>query len=108
MCYGIFILALEMLGAASVFTYGIYICWLPAHKDATTRDDKGVPFTRLLYVVRVVVPCYKEPLDVVKATVQAAYDAPLPHGCAKYVYLCDDGKDPQKKELMHSFKVRCG
>ncbi len=71
------------------------------------QDDKGVPISRLPYVLRVVVPCYKEPLDVVKATVQAAYDAPLPHGCTKYVYLCDDGKDPEKKALMHSYKV-CG
>jgi cellulose synthase/poly-beta-1,6-N-acetylglucosamine synthase-like glycosyltransferase len=30
------------------------------------------------YHVRVLIPCYKEPLEVVSATVQHALDAPLP------------------------------
>ena len=47
---------------------------------------------RLPYHVRVLVPCYKEDLEIVQRTVLAALDAELPAGCARTVYLCDDGK----------------
>ena len=30
--------------------------------------------------------------------VQAALDAPLPAGCSRTVYLCDDGKNKQKRK----------
>ena len=30
---------------------------------------------------------------------QAALDAPLPAGCSRTVYLCDDGKNKQKRKL---------
>ena len=49
------------------------------------------------YHVRVLVPCYKEPLDILQRTVTAALHAHLPQGCRRTVYLCDDGKDPGKK-----------
>lgn len=54
--------------------------------------------TTCRYHVRVLVPCYKEPLDIVARTVQAAYNAKLPSGCDVTIYLCDDGKDPQKRK----------
>ena len=47
---------------------------------------------RLAYVVRVLVPCYREELQIVARTVLAALAADLPAGCARTVYLCDDGK----------------
>ena len=53
---------------------------------------------KLNYHVRVLVPCYKEDLDIIQKTVLAALDATLPAGCARTVYLCDDGKDPEKRE----------
>ena len=28
----------------------------------------------------------------------AAYDAELPRGCSRTIYLCDDGKDPKKRK----------
>ena len=43
------------------------------------------------------IPCYKEDLDIVKRTVAAAAEAALPAGCARTVYLCDDGRDPAKR-----------
>ena len=52
---------------------------------------------KLNYHVRVLIPCYKEDLDIVQKTVAAALDATLPAGCARTVYLCDDGKDPEKR-----------
>lgn len=32
----------------------------------------------------------------------AAYDATLPEGCARTIYLCDDGKDPKKRKWVDS------
>lgn len=52
---------------------------------------------KLNYHVRVLVPCYKEELEIIQKTVLAALNATLPAGCARTVYLCDDGKDPEKR-----------
>ena len=57
----------------------------------------------LQYHVRVFIPCYKESLEIVQRTVLAALDAELPGGCERTVYLCDDGKDPEKR---HWVQVR--
>lgn len=59
----------------------------------------GKPMVKLPYHVRVMVPCYKEELEIIRRTLMAAYDAALPEGCNRTIYLCDDGKDPQKCKL---------
>ena len=41
---------------------------------------------------RVLIPCYKEDLSVVRATCNAALMADLPRGTQRTVYLCDDGE----------------
>ena len=56
----------------------------------------------LPYHIRVMVPCYKEDLDIVKATITAAAAADLPSGCSRTIYLCDDGKDPEKRRWIQS------
>lgn len=35
-------------------------------------------------------------------TIQAAADAPIPRGCSKTIYLCDDGKDREKQAWIKS------
>ena len=50
------------------------------------------------YHVRVLIPTYKETLDIVAKTVHAAYNAPLPYGCLRTIYVCDDGKDGSKRK----------
>jgi hypothetical protein len=61
------------------------------------------------YHVRVLVPCYKEDLVIVRRTVMAAYLADLPDGCSRTIYICDDGKDPKKRKFCDSMgpDVRC-
>ncbi len=54
------------------------------------------------YHVRVLVPCYKESLEILRRTIMAAYDAQLPEGCHRTIYLCDDGKDPKKRKWVDS------
>ena len=48
--------------------------------------------------MRVLVPCYKEDLEIVAKTIQAAYNARLPDNCSRTIYLCDDGKDKRKRK----------
>jgi cellulose synthase/poly-beta-1,6-N-acetylglucosamine synthase-like glycosyltransferase len=50
--------------------------------------------------VRVLVPCYNEPLAIVKDTLKHALDAKLPVGVRREVYLCDDGNDKDKRKLV--------
>jgi len=40
--------------------------------------------------------------ECIQLTIQAATAAPLPFGCSKTIYLCDDGKDREKQEWMKS------
>ena len=48
--------------------------------------------------MRVLIPCYKEALEILQPTVAGALAAELHAGCCKTVYLCDDGKDPEKQK----------
>ena len=48
------------------------------------------------FVVRVLIPCYTESLEIVQQTVLAAANADLPPLACRTVYLLDDGKDPTK------------
>ena len=57
---------------------------------------------QLPYHLRVMVPCYKEDLDIVQRTINAAAAAVLPTGVQRTIYLCDDGKDPEKRAWMDS------
>ena len=50
------------------------------------------------YHVRVLVPCYSEPLEIVGRTVTAALTAYLPAGVERTLYLCDDGKEASKRK----------
>ncbi len=52
------------------------------------------------FTVRVLIPCYKEDLGVIEATVHAAMAAHLPPGVTRHLYLCDDGNDPIKKAFL--------
>ena len=40
--------------------------------------------------------------ECIQLTIQAAANGPIPGGCSKTIYLCDDGKDREKQEWMKS------
>ena len=42
---------------------------------------------------------HAEDIAIVRRTVMAAYDAVVPAGCQRTIYLCDDGKDPKKRKF---------
>ena len=46
---------------------------------------------------------FAEDIAIVRRTVMAAYDAVLPEGCQRTIYLCDDGKDPKKRKFCEGF-----
>lgn len=51
------------------------------------------------YHVRVLIPCYREPLAIIVKTINASYDALLPAGCHRTIYVCDDGLDPKLRRF---------
>lgn len=101
--YGIIVLIVELLGSTTVILYGVNLLLEPV----LTRYEMdpacpSKPKVKYPYHVRVLVPCYKESLDILRRTIMAAYDADLPEGCSRTIYLCDDGKDPKKRKWVDS------
>ena len=69
-------------------------CALATNAEQLHSTQVGAP-----YHARVLIPCYREPLHIIVKTINAAYDALLPHGCHRTVYVCDDGQDPKLRRF---------
>ncbi|KAK9785109.1 hypothetical protein WJX73_003901 [Symbiochloris irregularis] len=96
--WGIVVFGVEMLGATTTLLYGLNLLWLPRNEPLPEDEHSpGLTKVQQQYHVRVLVPCYKESLEIVARTVHAAYNAVLPSGCQRTIYLCDDGKDAAKR-----------
>ncbi|KAL6758953.1 hypothetical protein V8C86DRAFT_3133889, partial [Haematococcus lacustris] len=110
--YPLFIICLELVGQTAFLPYAILLLrsvyptgspGLPPRTDReastaamggmTPRTDQTAFDCRLH--VRVLVPCYKEPMEVVVATIMAAVT----------VYLCDDGKDAEKAAFIEALSA---
>jgi hypothetical protein len=100
--YGAIVLAVEILGGLAMIPYAL--CLVPrVEREMPKPDAAGAPKPTILdYHIRVVIPCYKEPLDVISKTVVAALYAPIPANCRRTVYLLDDGRDGEKRKFMRS------
>ena len=79
--YGIIVLVVEVLGGLAMLPYGL--CLVvgvvgppPAAVEAAAKGQAAT--TEVAYHVRVVIPCYKEPLDVITKTFMASLYAALP------------------------------
>jgi len=59
------------------------------------------PLSWQRYRVRILIPCYNEPAEMVRQTVLAALAMKYPAHML-YVYLCDDGADASKRQMMES------
>lgn len=96
--YGVLVLGIEIMGASTTFLYGLNIVARPIHEPARPDDEApGLVLVDHPYHVRVLVPVYKESLDIVAKTISAALAARMPRGCGRTIYLCDDGKDAAKR-----------
>lgn len=100
--YAILVFSVEVVGGLAMVPYALTLYRRVVPNDVVAVDSKGLPVTTLRYHVRVLIPCYREPLDVIKKTFIAALSAPVPAGCRKSVYLCDDGKDHEKRAFVRS------
>jgi hypothetical protein len=126
--YGIVVLAVEILGGLAMLPYGLCLCVRVADYEllaaaeraaaaaaAKAAGGEGAPAlsaaaarpaaTALGYHVRVLIPCYKEPLEVIQKTLLAAMYAPLPLGCRRTVYLLDDGRDADKRAFVRALRL---
>ncbi|GFH05774.1 uncharacterized protein HaLaN_00291, partial [Haematococcus lacustris] len=122
--YPLFIICLELVGQTAFLPYAILLLrsvyptgslGLPPGTDReastaavagmTPRTDQTATDCRLH--VRVLVPCYKEPMEVVVATIMAAVSAGLPSMTRRQetVYLCDDGKDAEKQAFIEALSA---
>ena len=89
-------LLIEIVSSTATIGYAVLLI-----KYSKSRRTKGLPIAKkgqqpdldnLQFHVRVLVPCYKESVELVKITVLGAVKAPLPRNTLRTVYLCDDGK----------------
>lgn len=103
--YGILVLMVEIIGGLAQLPYAACLLMRVHNNKPPAPDEKGVVRTLAPYHVRVLIPCYKEPLDVVSKTFMAALFAPLPANCQRTVYLLDDGRDAEKRKFVHSLRV---
>lgn len=65
--YGCVILAVELLGATTVLLYGVNLVRDPVTEPLTVDPaDPARTVTRCPYHIRVLVPCYKESLEILR------------------------------------------
>jgi endoglucanase len=76
----------------------IAVAGLQEKLSVETREDGLARVLKEPYHLRVCIPCYKEPLELLQQTVLGSLGAAMPRGCRRTIYLCDDGKDPLKRE----------
>jgi endoglucanase len=78
------------MASSSMIIHGICLLRVRLPRKSTQ------PVPAQPYVVRVLIPCYTESLEIVQKTVLAAANADLPPLACRTVYLLDDGKDVSK------------
>lgn len=88
--YSVLILIFEIMASSSMLIHGLSLM----RKRLPRKSTQPVPPQP--FVVRVLIPCYTESLDIVQQTVLAAANADLPPLACRTVYLLDDGKDTTK------------
>lgn len=93
--YGRFIIFLEVLVATTVLLYGLVL---------TRRVKIGGAKDPVVGIetVRVLIPCCREPFELVKASVLAALSAAVPANMSKHVYLLDDLPDERRRVWVQS------
>lgn len=74
----------QMCGATTTLIYGANLVLDPVSEEPVKDESSDVPGmvkVAVPYHVRVMVPCYSEPLDIISKTCEAAQRAALPAGC---------------------------
>ena len=109
--YGGIVLAVEIFASTATVSYALLLV-----KFTRSRRTKGLPIAKkgaevseedLKFHVRVLVPCYKESVDLVEETVVAALNGYLPKNTRRTLYLCDDGNDATKRQMLERYGSSC-
>lgn len=98
--YSIFILVFEIIGSSNTLLQGLYLLRRKEYNYVPNETGR-LPLSRAFHV-RVMLPCYRESVELIQATAYACIRAELPAGCYRTVYICDDGKDPEKAEWVRT------
>eukprot|EP01023_Acetabularia_acetabulum_P067704 TRINITY_DN939_c0_g1_i1.p1 TRINITY_DN939_c0_g1~~TRINITY_DN939_c0_g1_i1.p1 ORF type:complete len:1224 (-),score=215.19 TRINITY_DN939_c0_g1_i1:956-4627(-) len=100
--YGVLLLIMEMFGAVGMLFAASVMVWKPVMDPYLSKDNTSLrrPLRRT-YNIRVLIPCYKESLFIVKKTVEAIVNCYKPLGVEVYVYICDDGRDEEKRNWVN-------
>ena len=80
-----------MCGATTTLIYGANLVLDPVSEEPEKDESSDVPGmvkVAVPYHVRVMVPCYSEPLDIISKTCEAAQRAALPAGCRVSGFCC--------------------
>eukprot|EP01023_Acetabularia_acetabulum_P045661 TRINITY_DN463_c0_g1_i1.p1 TRINITY_DN463_c0_g1~~TRINITY_DN463_c0_g1_i1.p1 ORF type:complete len:1207 (+),score=229.86 TRINITY_DN463_c0_g1_i1:181-3801(+) len=101
--YGVLLLISETFGATGMMFSAIVMVWKPVMQPYLADDGCTLhqPLRRS-YNIRILIPCYKESVEIVKKTVEEAVKCFTPQGVNVFIYICDDGKDAKKKEWVNS------
>ena len=75
---------------------------------STTACAQAATPLRRRYHIRVLVPCYSEPLAIVRRTILSAHRAIVPPDCELTIYLCDDGNKADKRLFCESLASHGG
>lgn len=109
--YAGLVFAIEVVGFTATLGYGVLLCrmTISARTEGLRPAPKGyIPDeNNLKFHCRILVPCYKESLEIVEATCRAAMEADLPFMTKRTLYLCDDGNDPAKREMIERMGPDC-
>lgn len=72
------------MGATTTLLYGVNLLLTPVYDEIPKDPNQPtVPLVEHGYHIRVVIPCYKESLELIQRTVTAALDATLPATCLR-------------------------
>lgn len=94
--YGALVLAVEIISSTATLGYAVLLT-----RQSRLKPSLGLPLAepgaplpadpRLLrFNLRVLIPCYKEPVGILRETVLGALHAGLPANTRRTIYLCDD------------------
>lgn len=88
---------------ALLITRGVY----PVGSNGLPENntEKCPPISSPSFHVSILIPCYKEPLEVVGSTVLAALATLLPASTTRSIYLLDDGDSAEKRDLVNSMST---
>jgi cellulose synthase/poly-beta-1,6-N-acetylglucosamine synthase-like glycosyltransferase len=95
----------SLIGEATLISsnvwYCLYLMFQMKPINHVVMKDESELILKRKYTIYVLVPCYKEPLEIISKTITSILRAREGFEMIDIlIYLCDDGNDPEKKEYI--------